>query len=171
MLLFAPRRHRSLARSSSLWVPVLIAAILVFVPRVGHALERYPGDLKDELALGCTPTCLTCHTVLTGGAEFLNPFGAAMKSQGLSGDVGVHRVFQEGGSASMTDFDMDSVSDRQEIIDNTDPGSPDNDPICSDAVYGCGARVAPHAPNPKSGWAIGLALGVALLLWRQRRSV
>lgn len=171
MLLFAPAR-RSPARFLSYLIPAAIAASFVLAANVGHASERIPGELKDELGLGCTPTCLLCHTVLTGGAEFLNPFGQSMDKAGLlAGAAGVNRVFGTDGSGWMSDFDMDGVVDAQELLDNTDPSvpGPDADPICSDVTYGCAASVAPHAPASPSGWAVGLALGVALVLWRQRR--
>jgi hypothetical protein len=82
------------------------------------------------------------------------------------------------------DFDQDGITDADEFINNTHPGiavpatettpADPGPPVCATTQYGCGARIAPGASSatplaPDSGGLLA-ALGIALLLTRQRRS-
>src|SRR6187431_1651991 len=138
-----PFRHLlalSKLRHLALCLGVLTVSVL-YAP-VAAASPHVPGDIRDVLGLDCTPSCLLCHTVETGGAENMNGYGKSVT--GVQGPGGVEYVF---GVPDVTgfksDYDKDLTSDADEIIANTDPRSPADTGICSDATYGCGAQVAP----------------------------
>lgn len=162
-----------LASVKSARVAVCIAAAMVVLlqARVGAASRRFPRDLRETLQLDCTPTCLLCHKTMDGGYNNLRPYGEWVKTGKLL-QQGVDVYFAPDGPASMSNFDMDKegVSDRDEIIANTDPGTTEPVAICSDAIYGCGAsQVAPGATPRTSAWGVAAALGLAVLLLRQLR--
>lgn len=154
-------------------VPCLaVVAAAVLDPSVSAALDTVPGELKEVLQLECTPTCLLCHTDEDGGLNDLNDFGIRMGVEGVNNPmVGVEGVFGANGTivTENIDVDMDGVNDRQEIIDNTSPSTKEAVGICSDAVYGCSAQVAPGETPRTSTWGLFAALGVAALLLRQVR--
>lgn len=159
--------------------PCLATAVTVLLQAsAGAARPEFPGEMKDTMQLDCTPACLLCHTVEEGGAENLNQYGLHTISQGITVGGGPKAVFAESGPAAVCaegadptscDFDSDGTSDRDEIILNTDPRTEEKVAVCSDAVYGCGAQVAPGNTAPASPWAALAALGVAAFLLRQLR--
>jgi len=146
-----------------------VAAVVLLQASVGAARPEFPGEMKDTMQLDCTPTCLLCHTVEEGGGENLNAYGTFVISQGITIGGGPAAVYAEGGPAATNDFDMDGDFDRDEIIANSDPRTEEKVGVCSDAVYGCGAQVAPGSTPPASPWAAFAAFGVAAFLLRQLR--
>lgn len=157
----APAKLRRFAGSLALSAFVLYA-------QAAAARPEYPLEIKDTLQLDCAPTCLMCHTTMDGGGDNLNNYGT---QNGIGIVNGIPAFYAVDGPASMrnTDMDKEGVMDRDEIIANTDPGSIEPVGICSDAVYGCGAQVAPGRTAPTSAWGLVAALGVAALLLRQLR--
>ena len=156
--------------------PALVAGLAVmFSTRTAEASDTFPGEIQELLSLDCTPACILCHTTPDGGVGTMRePFGTYMREKGaftLGVDVALAAAVQEN-----HDADDDGANDVAEIEANTNPNvadTPDNpsDPICSEAEYGCGARIAPargSAPADK-GWSLLAALGVVVLLLRQRR--
>ncbi|HEY6723532.1 MAG TPA: hypothetical protein VI197_05845 [Polyangiaceae bacterium] len=137
----------------------------------GAASQNFPGEIRDTLQLDCTPTCLLCHKSLEGGSENLNAYGEdASKNRLVMQTPAV--FFAADGYAATSNFDKDSEgkTDRDEIIANTDPSSTADLPICSEAIYGCGAaQMAPGGTPRTSLWALVAACGVAAFLLRQLR--
>lgn len=153
-------------------LPVLAVITAVMLQaRVGAASQNFPGEIRDTLQLECTPTCLLCHKSLEGGSENLNAYGEDARENRLI-QATPAGFYASDGYAATNDFDMDEAgkSDRDEIIDNTDPSSTEDLPICSEAIYGCGAaQMAPGGTPRTSVWALVAAFGVAALLLRQVR--
>lgn len=135
-----------------------------FPPALQKALEkRFPGTAY------CVPSCLACHTVLTGGATNLNSFGLNMLKNGLAGDPArVEPALNKLLDAKL-DSDGDGTSDEDELKALSAPGGPGD--FCPDITYGCGARIAPaQPPVDKVGlFSAGLVvLGLAFLRRRRR---
>ena len=153
-------------------LPVLavITAVMLHA-REGAASQHFPGEIRETLQLDCTPTCLLCHKSLEGGSENLNAYGEDARENRLI--MQTPAVFYGAdGYASTSNFDEDEEgkNDRDEIIANTDPSSTEDLPICSEAIYGCGAaQMAPGGTPRSSVWALVAAFGVAALLLRQVR--
>ena len=167
-----PFRHSlSFSKIRRLTPGLGVLAVTVLYAQVAAALPEIPGEMRDVMGLECTPTCLLCHTTEAGGSDNMNAFGKTMKTQTVQApNVGVKAVFGPEGSAWESNFDKDMYSDAAEIVNNTDPASTADTGICSDAIYGCGAQVAPGATPFVSGWGLLAALGVAVALVRQLRA-
>jgi hypothetical protein len=141
-------------------------------PGSASASETIPQKIKDQLELDCAPACILCHTTPEGGLGTLKePFGVYMRNEaGIFPDL-PGKVEQALALAETHDADLDGVFDVAEIRANQDPGSPDNNPICLDANYGCGAQLAPQRNHGGSGgadWSFLAAACVGLLLLRRR---
>lgn len=154
-------------------LPVLaVVSAVTFHARESAASQNFPGEIRETLQLDCTPTCLLCHKTMEGGSENLNAYGLDARENRLI--MQTPAVFySETGYAATANFDEDEAgkSDRQEIIDNTDPSSTEDLPICSEAIYGCGAaQMAPGGTPRTSLWALVAAFGVAAFLLRQVRA-
>jgi len=137
------------------------------------ASPAFPAEVQDLLGMECAPVCITCHTVPEGGSGTAkSPFGVYLRDEAL--------IFPPQGSvehammaASTHDSDGDGIFDTVELSQNSDPGSPENGPVCVDARYGCGARIAPgHGlSDSSSASALGalVAVGAVLFAIRRRR--
>jgi hypothetical protein len=154
---------------------VVAGLAVMFSTGVAQASPEFPEEIQELLALDCTPACVLCHRTPEGGLNNIRePFGAYI--QGLGVFLDLPAAFAAAEQDPNGDSDMDGINDVAEIRANTNPNmadTPDNpsDPICAAAEYGCGARIAPSRGSAAvdKGWSLLAALGVALLLLRQRR--
>lgn len=159
-------RH-SLVRFKLLCPAVLTAVVLQ--TQVAGASTEFPEEIQATLSLECPPTCLLCHKTMAGGPGNLNSYGDHVLGQRII-QAGPAVVYAPEGPASMDDADMDGKTDLSEIIANTDPGSEEDLPIRSCAIYGCGAaQMAPGSTPRTPVGALVLACGVAAFLLRQVR--
>ena len=161
------RTERYLRRSLQIFIGCMTLGVL---STPAGARPEYPAEVQEGIGLDCTPSCLLCHTILEGGLEYLNPYGGS-----LIAAIGRKGAAQAVLDSAQSHSDDDGIPDLEEIYANTDPSTPnkpgEGDPICSAAQYGCGARIAPLSGSALAdkGWSLLAALGVAMLLFRQRR--
>lgn len=135
---------------------------------IASASSVYPGELAAAASMPCTPTCTVCHDSNAGGAgTVVQPFGAAMMDEGLTGggDVASLTSALAAVAAAGVDGDGDGVADVDELAAGDDPNV-DGGALCDGDVltptYGC----VNHAPVPATGGVLALALGA--LLTRRR---
>lgn len=137
--------------------------ILAWFASAAFALPSFPGAIRDELGMDCTPPCVACHQTAMGGLGTVGddsdpprPFGQAMKDRGLTADDS-DSVFAalEQLAADAVDSDEDGVPDVDELAEGGDPNG--GEPFCASPgpYYGC----LSHAPFPAGLFALGLAIG------------
>jgi hypothetical protein len=151
------------------------------------ASPNYPDVVKEVAGSSCAPTCLLCHStnpgkagsVITPGQGTLfakTDVNSVMLRPGIApaqSDDTIRAVFirmRDGDATSVpTDADGDGESDFAELAKDVNP-NPGNEELC-EIQYGCGARVAPTAPNRHFAIfsSVAIALGLIAMTLRARR--
>jgi hypothetical protein len=169
-----------MAKIRSVLVCALALSASVSLARVAVARPDFPGMLKSELNMPCTPQCTVCHLTNAGGFGTLRSitidgqdvpgFGLKMRdSYGLRiDDVSSLKRALDADAAAGSDVDGDGVPDTVELGAGEDPNDPyPKATLCgaSAPIYGC-FRVAP--PSRLDGFAsaasiAALVLGLAAL--------
>jgi hypothetical protein len=151
----------------------LLSVVSLSYTRPVQASSTFPPELQKALekrfsgTAFCVPVCTACHTIMTGGATNLNPFGKNMLLNGLFSPETVDPALNKLLDAKL-DSDGDGKTDNDELKMLDAPGGPGA--FCSDLTYGCGARIA-SAPPPidKVGLFSAGLVGLGLIFLRRGR--
>ena len=184
------------ARSGMLGVFPQVLALSLILPSLASASPDYPSQLRSELEMTCTPSCIICHTVnpgISGTAD--QAFAVTLSDEGLKpDDTDSLRAALEAVTKSGFDSDGDGMGDIDELqygavvreggaqsgmggeangSDATrDPSVPGaGDPCTVEIGYGCGAQVAKGHPSLHASLFLLVAglLGLAGLVLRRRQ--
>ncbi len=155
----------------SLFAIVATVAVFLFQARTSEATPGFPAVIQTELGLAARPDCTLCHTNPSGGLGTVNtPFGAYMRSRGLKEyDNDSLRTALMASAGERHDSDGDGVTDIDELKAGTDPNTSAAAVLVEPAAYGCGAHVAPSAPDHRGTVLLCVGL-VALALQSRRRT-
>jgi hypothetical protein len=131
--------------------------ILAWFASAAFALPSYPGIVRDDVGMDCTPPCVLCHDSPMGGIGTVNsPFGAAMRDRGLTfEDPATVTAALDAMAADAVDSDDDGVPDVDELAEGGDPNGGEAFCASPGPYYGC----LSHAPFPAGVFALGLAVG------------
>ena len=164
---FSSPRARSRIRALLLVTVIAICSI----SRESHASPDYPGLIADDLNMPCPPPCTICHRDTLGGlGTVIQPFGKAMMAAGLrffAPDTVQPALTKL--ETNHTDSDGDGDDDVLELSSGRDPNG-DLDLCGGSPRFGCGARVAPRAPDRGLGLLAALLIGVLLGVAAHRSS-
>jgi len=150
------------------WVLVVVVAATLLGSRQAAATSGFPNQIKSELSMPSVPSCALCHATPAGGGPVTQPFGQSMVARGLrAGDGASLSTALQALEAEGTDSDGDGLGDIEELRMGLDPNF-SGDANSVPPQYGCGARVAAHAPVGSSSVVAGLFIALALLTRRRR---
>lgn len=148
------------------------------------AAPNFPDAVQEVFGTSCVPSCLLCHSTNPGrkGTAFGGqPFGLALAAKGIVGEASDDVIkaalikMRDGDptavppvAATNSDGAEDALSDAAELAGDINP-NPGNAELC-EVTYGCGARVAPAAPNRRFAIfsSVAVALGLIGLTLRAR---
>jgi hypothetical protein len=152
-------------------VAFLAAALggaVLLAPARAAATSSFPSDIKSELNAPSVPSCALCHATAAGGGPVTQPFGQSMMARGLrGGNKSSLSTALQALEAEGTDSDGDGLGDVEELRMGLDPNF-DGDAGSVPPQFGCGARVAPRAPNDWWSMVAGCLMAVALAMRRRR---
>lgn len=163
------RTSRSRFRSTPAWLFMATVILVSSAPRSSGASPDYPGRIQQELDMPCAPSCTICHRDNRGGLGTVSqPFGKAMMAAGLRffAPQTINPALAEL-EAQHTDSDGDGQGDVLELSAGRDPNG-DLDLCGLTPRFGCGAQIAPHAPDSGLGLLAAILTGVALGVAAQR---
>jgi hypothetical protein len=148
--------------ATTLGVAVLLA------PARAAATSSFPSDIKSELNAPSVLSCALCHATAAGGGPVTQPFGQSMMARGLrGGNTGSLATALQALEAEGTDSDGDGLGDVEELRMGLDPNF-DGDAGSVPPQFGCGARVAPRAPDDWWSTVAGCLMALALVMRRRR---
>jgi hypothetical protein len=167
--------------TTSLLISSLAFGAVALSARAAVADPAFPPEIKTLTGADCEPPCTICHQDALGGfGTVVTPFGKAMQLNGLdftnpkSVDTAL-AAMEASADYNFGDTDGDGISDREELMNDTDP-NPGGQRYCgagADAppteVYGCGARIAPPRGASVDPLAAALAALSAMALARTAR--
>jgi hypothetical protein len=147
-------------------VGLCVAASIASYAATSAAHSTFPTLIQTELGMPCTPACTICHKDTLGGfGTVTTAFGKSAQLSGLNFTEASVRPAFDKLEAANTDSDGDGIGDIVELRAGQDPSGSED--LCSQAAlaarYGCGAHIAPLAPDRGSGGLLG-ALLTALVL-------
>lgn len=164
----------------SLFVSALAFALTSV--EMAAAAPNFPDAVQEVFGTSCVPSCLLCHSTNPGrkGTAFAGqPFGLAVAGKGIVGAASDDVIkaalikmrdgdLATGAMPTNSDAAEDALSDAAELAGDINP-NPGNAELC-EVTYGCGARVAPTAPNRRFAIfsSVAVALGLIGLTLRAR---
>lgn len=164
----APVPRTSTGRALARAVPIAALAAATLAAGPARATSGFPSQIRANLDAPVVMGCGLCHATAAGGGPVTTVFGRSMVARGLrAGDDAALATALRALEAEGTDSDGDGVGDVEELRQGLDPnfaGDAGGEP----PAFGCGARVAPHAPAFSLTAVVLLGLGIAVFARRRR---
>ncbi len=152
-------------------IPLILAFLpLALVAMTGVALARpeFPESLQKATGSPCVPQCSVCHESVNGGGPADQPFAKSLGDYGGYEGSDAIQAGIDGLKQDNVDSDGDGVGDVEEFRRGTDPNYAGDALLCLPDV-GCGAHVAPRAPEDGIDAAFALAVALGLVASKRRR--